>query len=366
MSHLSSTRTARTPSALRAAGPPTRAVLVTGVSRHLGARLVHALQDQPGVRRVIGVDRTPPPTSLGSAEFVQSDIRAADVGEIITSGEIDTVVHLDLRTSVEGGRGEAKETNVIGTMQLLAACQRAAALRRLVVRSSWAVYGGSPSDPAVFAEDDAPVAPPRSGYAKDVAEVEGYVAATARRRADVTVSVLRFAGFVGPSVDSPLTRYFQAPLVPTVLGYDPRLQFLHEDDAVEVLRRMTLGNHPGTYNVAGAGVMTLSQAIRMAGRTPVPLPRVALRSASDAGRRFGVSAEVPPELLALLRYGRVLDTSKLVTELDWRPRYGSKAAFADFVRARGLGHGGPLELFDRLAGGLDMTPPSGTGRAGGR
>lgn len=346
------TRTSSAPSVPPAAGSPTRVVLVTGVSKYLGARLANVLRSEPGIRRVIGVDATPPSASLGEVEFVRADLRGAAVGEIISSAEVDTVVHLNLVTGATGGRPAMKEINVIGTMQLLAACQRSARLRRLVVRSSGTVYGCSAGDPAVFGEDDPPVEAPRSGYARDVAEVEEYVRGLVRRRPDVAVSTLRFASFLGPSVDSPLTRYFLSPLVPTVLGFDPRLQFVHEDDGVEVLRRMTVEEHPGTYNVAGDGVLLLSQAIRRAGRTVVPLPQAALRGAGGVGSRFGMSASVPDDLFGLIRYGRVLDTSRLAGELGWRPKFGSPDAFADFVRARGRGRGRQLEIFDQLAEGI--------------
>ena len=124
-----------------------------------------------------------------------------------------------------------KELNVIGTMQLLAACGKCESVRRLVVKSTTAVYGASPRDPAVFTEDMAARALPGSGYAKDAVEVEGYVRGFSRRRPDVAVTTLRFANFVGPYIDTPLTRYFQLPMVPTALGFDPRLQFVHEIDA---------------------------------------------------------------------------------------------------------------------------------------
>ena len=102
-----------------------------------------------------------------------------------------------------GGRATMKEINVIGTMQLLAACQKAPSVRKLVVKSSTAVYGSSPQDPAMFTEDLEPNALARSGYAKDSVEVEGYVRGFARRRPDVAVTTLRFANFVGPKVRHP-------------------------------------------------------------------------------------------------------------------------------------------------------------------
>lgn len=124
-----------------------------------------------------------------------------------------------------------KEINVIGTMQLLAACQRSPSLRRLVVKSTSAVYGSSPRDPALFSEDLVGKVPPRSGWGKDSVEVEGYVRGFSRRRPDVDVVTLRLANLVGPAIRTPMTDYFGLPVIPTVLGFDPRLQFLHEDDA---------------------------------------------------------------------------------------------------------------------------------------
>ena len=217
-----------------------RVVMVTGVSRYLGGRFTQLLQADPDITRVIGVDVVPPKQDLGDAEFVRADIRNPVIGKVIAQAEVDTVVHMAvLATPLDaGGRATMKEINVIGTMQLLAACQKAPSVRKLVVKSSTAVYGSSPQDPAMFTEDMEPNALARSGYAKDSVEVEGYVRGFARRRPDVTVTTLRFANFVGPKVKTPLTSYFSLPVVPTVLGFDPRLQFVHERDGLEVLWRV--------------------------------------------------------------------------------------------------------------------------------
>ena len=320
-----------------------RVVLVTGVSRFLGARVASALAADPGIERVIGVDTVPPDGTLGRTEFVHVDIRTPSVSKIIESAGVDTVVHLSLVASSSAPRAKVKELNVIGTMQVLAACQRSSAMRKLVVRSSAAVYGSSPMDPAVFGERDEPVEPPRSGYAKDAVEVEGYVRGLARRRSDLTVSVLRFANFLGPGVDSPFTRYLSLPVVPTVLGFDPRLQFVHEDDGVEALRRMTVEDHHGCFNVAGDGVLLLSQALRRARRPYVPVPSPSL----SVGRRVAGLSGFSPELLRWLTHGRVIDTAALRDELAWRPEYSSEAAFADFAAARGFGRGRLTSLLGR-------------------
>jgi UDP-glucose 4-epimerase len=315
--------------------------MVTGVSRYLGGRFTQLLQADPDISRVIGVDVVPPKTDLGDAVFVRADIRNPVIGKVISRAEVDTVVHMAvLATPLDaGGRAMMKEINVIGTMQLLAACQKAPSVRKLVVKSSTAVYGSSPQDPAMFTEDLEPNAMARTGYAKDSVEVEGYVRGFARRRPDVAVTTLRFANFVGPKVRTPLTSYFSLPVVPTVFGFDPRVQFIHERDGLEVLWRTTLDDHGGTFNIAGDGVMNLSQAIRRAGRPSLPLPGPAAPWIGLALRRLGV-ADFSTEQMRFLSYGRVVDTSRMKEVLGFTPRYSTREAFDDFVVRQGLR--GPL------------------------
>ncbi|MGH3804237.1 MAG: NAD-dependent epimerase/dehydratase family protein, partial [Pseudonocardiaceae bacterium] len=228
-----------------------------------------------------------------------------------------------------------KEMNVIGTMQLLAACQKSATVTRLVVKSTSAVYGASPQDPAIFTERDEPKDLPASGYAKDAVEIEGYVRGFARRRDDVDVTILRFTDLIGPRIDTVLTRYFALPVVPTVLGYDGRMQLLHEEDALAVLERATRERLPGVFNVGGDGVLLLSQAIRRAGRIPAPIPEPAV---ATVGRllRSGALISYSPEQTRFLNFGRVLDTTRLRTEFGFVPRWTTVQAFDDFVRGRAL------------------------------
>jgi len=315
-----------------------RVVLITGVSRYLGGRLVRLLNEDPDVDRVIGVDVVPPKSGLDRAEFVRADIRNPIIAKVIGAAEVDTVVHMSVIAAPlnAGGRSSMKEINVIGTMQLLAACQKAPSVRQLVVKSTTAVYGASPRDPAMFTEDMEPKALPRSGYAKDAAEVEGYVRGFARRRPDVAVSLLRFANFIGPAIRTPFTSFFSMPVVPTVLGHDARLQFVHEDDAIEVLRRAILEGPRGTFNVSGSGVLLLSQAARRAGRPLLPVPSPAVNAVGGLIRRLGVT-DYSPEQLRFLVHGRAVDTTRLREEFGYTPRYTTAEAFEDYVRARGRG-----------------------------
>jgi UDP-glucose 4-epimerase len=311
-----------------------RVVLVTGVSRDFGGRFARRIAVMPGVERVIGVDTVPPRDDLGTVSFVRADIRNPVIAKVITGQDVDTVVHMSVMSTSDeaGGRTSMKEHNVIGTMQLLAACQKAPGLERLVVKSSSAVYGSSSRDPAMFTEDMSAKRMPRTGYAKDVLEVEGYVRGFARRRPDVAVTMLRAANTVGPRVSSTLTHYFRLPVVPTVLGFDARLQFLHETDLLGALEHATLGGVHGTFNVAGDGVLVLSQALRRLGRPTVPVPAFALGALGAVSRQSGIKG-LQAELSGFLTFGRGLDTTRMRSVLGFHPTYTTAEAFADFGRS---------------------------------
>ncbi|WP_326611007.1 NAD-dependent epimerase/dehydratase family protein [Streptomyces scopuliridis] len=320
-----------------------KVVLVTGAARQLGGRFVRRVQRDSDVDRVIAVDAVAPAHELGGAEFVRADIRQPVIARILAEHGVDTVVHLDVTGTPlgSGGRTAVKETNVIGTMQLLGACQKSPTVKRLVVKSSTSVYGSAPRDPAVFTETTPPKSLPSGGFAKDAVEVEGYVRGFARRRPDVAVCVLRFANILGPAADSPLAEYLSLPVLPTVFGYDPRLQFVHEDDVVDVLliasdepRRGTLNS--GTFNVAGEGVLLLSQCSRRLGRPTVPVPLPAVTWVGTALRTVGMT-DFAPEQIRLLTHGRVVSTAQMRETLGFVPRYTTAEAFADFARAQGAG-----------------------------
>jgi UDP-glucose 4-epimerase len=316
-------------------------VLVTGVSRYLGAQVAALLSADPRIARVIGLDTEPPHRSVSSPglfEFVQADIRTAEPARVISENRVEAVVHLSVASGADqqaGGRAAMKELNVIGTMQLLAACQQAPDLRKVIFRSSTAAYGASFRDPAVFTEETEPRELPRGGFARDVLDMEGYVRGFRRRRPDVGVTVLRFAPFIGQYAATSLTRYFAQPIVPTVFGRDPRLQFVHVDDALEILRRAVVEDHPGTYNVAGPGVITLSQAVRRAGRVAVPVLEPGMSALAGLAKSLG-RQDFSLDQLDLFVHGRVVDTRRLVREFGFEPRPTS-VAFADFLRGTGAG-----------------------------
>ncbi len=300
---------------------------------------------------MIGIDVVPPRAELGRVRFVRADIRSPVIAKVIAAEGVDTVVHTGVVATPgsAGGRSSMKEINVIGTMQLLAACQKAPGVAKLVVKSSTTVYGAGPRDPAMFTEEMAPRAIHQTGLSKDAVEVEGYVRGFARRRPDVCVTTLRMANWIGPKTNSPITRYFAMPVVPTVLGFDARLQFLHEDDGVAAIHHATVHDLPGTFNLAGDGVLSLSQAIRRLGRPTLRLPSFTASSTAAVVRRARL-ADFSPDQITFLTYGRGVDTTRMRTEFGFEPEYTTAGAFDDFRTS--LGPGAVTRASSLLATGL--------------
>jgi len=311
-----------------------RVVLVTGVCRELGGRFARRIAADPDVDRVVGVDVVPPRGDLGDVRFVRADIRNPVIAKVIAAEDVDTVVHLGVIATPRGagGRTSMKEINVIGTMQLLAACQKAAGVQQLVIKSSSSVYGSSPKDPAMFSEEMPPRRMPRSGFAKDSVEVEGYVRGFARRRPDVAVTMLRCANLIGPQIETSLTRYFRLPVVPTVLGFDARLQFCHENDALAVLQHALRTGVPGTFNVCGDGVLMLSQAVRRLGRPHVSVPAGAMSMLGSLVPQAR-QADLSSEQTAFLTHGRGIDTTAMRELLGFEPQATTAEAFEEFARS---------------------------------
>ncbi|WP_026917407.1 NAD-dependent epimerase/dehydratase family protein [Gordonia shandongensis] len=311
-----------------------RSVLVTGASTFLGGYLVARLAANPDVERVVAVDSRVPTKDLmrrmGRADFLRLDIRRPAVAKAIAQYDVDTVVHAapSIMDSAEHSAA-IKELNVVGTMQVAAACQRSPSVKRLVLRSSAMVYGAGPSDPGFFTEGTPARREPRNGYGRDLIDMEGYARGLSRRRQDVEVSILRFQSILGPRIRTRMSAYLSLPVVPTVFGFQPRLQFLHEEDALAALEHATLEPRPGTFNVAGDGVVTLSQAVHRAGHVELPVPQGLISPIVGVlqSSRPGIRSEQAP----YLTYGRVLDTARMRSELGFEPRYTSLETLDDFI-----------------------------------
>jgi UDP-glucose 4-epimerase len=322
-------RTARELAEGPAALPPdeeTRRVLVTGLSTYWGGRLAQALESFEQIEAIIGVDESAPTRELERTEFVKVTNQHSLLARIVRAAEIDTVIDTRLVVnSLMASPRLAHENNVIGTLNILAACAGPdSPVRRFVFKGSTHYYGCEQDDPAFFTEAMSRPHPPRTGLERDMVEAEETVSDFAQRNPHVTVTVLRCANVLGPDVDTAFTRVFGLPAVPMMLGFDPRLQFVHEDDVVHALEHAAFHRAPGVYNVAADGVLALSEIIGLLGKRALPiLPPWGTGLITGSLRQLGF--KIPDEAINQLRFGRGVD-NRLFKATGFRYGYTTREA----------------------------------------
>ena len=311
-------------------------MLVTGVARWWGALLVQRLVEEPGVEEVVGIDTDEPQHDLGDADFLKLDIRHSLVGKLVRAVGIDTVVHTQVTVDFfDQDPRRAHETNVIGSLNLLAGLAgEDTPVRRVVLKSSAHVYGARHDLPGHLREDRRLAGNSSHSFVRDIVETETNLRDFAVRNPDVETISLRFANSLNPEEPGPLARYFDLPVVPTVLGFDPVLQLVHRDDCIEALLRATLGSARGPFNIAGGNALPLTALLDGAGKVHAPLlPPAGAALISGALARLGVAA-LSPQLIDLLRWGRTLDTSRAERELGFRTARDTMAALDEYVQQR--------------------------------
>ncbi len=322
------------------AGTGGRRVLITGVSTYWGGRLAQALERDPAVEAIVGVSPSDPTCALTRTEYVRVGTQHALLKRIVQAARIDTVI--DTRLIVDSAAASprtAHENNVIGTMNILAACGGPdCPVRKVVFKSSAHFYGCERDDPAYFTESMRRPHSPQTSIEKDIVEAERALAAFNDRNAGVTVTVLRFVNGLGPDLATSHSALLSLPAVPSILGFDPRYQFIAADDISGVLEHATRHDLPGVYNAAGDGVLALSEVTSLLGKPPAPiLPPWGTGIAAGVLRRAGL--KIPPEMLRQLRYGRAVDNRKLKAA-GYTFRATSREtvqAFARHLRVRSIG-----------------------------
>ena len=316
-----------------------RRVLITGVSSPLGARLALRLADDPAIEHVVGVDdRRPPPGLAGRIAFVEASLPKGDLATALKLAAPHVVVHHDVVQFPEPGRSARSlhDLNVVGTLQLMAACGELPGLRALVVRGSAAIYGSRADAPAFFTEELAATSTGQSTrFQRDVAELERLVQAFARRRPAVTCLVLRLQPVIGATLDNPIMRLFRAPVVPTFLGFDPRLQFILDDDAVGAVAAAVHAPVRGPVNVAGEGTVSLARTLHRLGKRSLPIATPLYGAAVGALARVGGLPPLDADVVRYLRHGRGVDTTRMRRDLGFTPGHTTAEAIdavADGIR----------------------------------
>jgi UDP-glucose 4-epimerase len=310
-------------------------VLVTGVAGYWGARLAARLAREPGTR-LLGLDVEPPAPPIAGLDFVQADVRNPLLADLLATESVDTVCHLAFVETARPSEA-AFDLNVLGTVKLLNDCVQAG-VRKVVLKSSTAIYGARPGNPAFLREDHALRGSKRSGTVRDLVEVEAFCASFRPQQPDLILTLLRFANIVGPTADTPLTRFLKEPAAPTLLGFDPLMQLIHEDDVVEALAHAVHHDAPGAFNVAAEDALPLNKVRGLVGKPPRSVLHPFAYRGAKWLRRAGLQPErylpIEPDYL---RYPWVADLTRMRDELGFAPRLSAEETLREFVEGRGPG-----------------------------
>jgi len=310
-------------------------IAITGLRTFVGRRLSERLGQRGAGRRVVGLDLRRPHYFTAPARFQRVDLTepTADgrLAEVLERERVEAVVHAAFRTNPHPDLEYDHELETIGTLHLMNACA-AAKVKRLVLASSTMLYGPHPDNPNFLTEDHPLRGHPDAHNVENRREAEELLADWAVRHRDTQVTVLRTCWIMGPGYWDHVVAYFARPVVPTLLGYDPLLQFVHEEDVLRAFERAALEPHPGVFNVVGTGVLPLSSVLAVAGKRALPLPAPLVYRLGYYPSQ-GRTGDPPAGFYDYLRYLWVADGARGWRELG-EPSYSTREAWMAFVSSR--------------------------------
>jgi UDP-glucose 4-epimerase len=310
-----------------------RVVAVTGACTFLGGELLRRLEEDPRYTRVLALDVRAPPQIGGKVEFVKLDLTQPTVdGELATllqQAKVDTFVHGAFLSHPTHAAEWAHELEDVGTMHVLNACAGVEP-RRLVMVSSTLVYGAHPKNPNFLTEDAELRGHRDSRFVNDKVRAERQVARFAGEHPNVETAVLRFAPILGPTVSNLYTRFFSRVVAPVMMGHDPLMQFVHEQDAAFALAQAVDSHATGPFNIIGKGVLPYTTVLALLGRVPVPMPQFVARSLTKLLWTTQIVGS-PPSFLDFLLYLCVADGTRARNLLGFAPRLSIKRTILDFL-----------------------------------
>jgi UDP-glucose 4-epimerase len=304
----------------------------------LGTNLIGLLEEDPAVRTIVCLDTEAPTTAGKKSRFYNVNLTEAlaeeRLAEILSAEAVEVVIHLAFLDSPTHSTAFAHELESVGTMHVINACRRTK-VHKIVMRSQTLLYGAHPTNPNYLSEKHPLRARRKESFFADKIEAETEVLRFGKPGQGRIATVLRLAPMIGPTIDNFITRYLSHRLTPTVLGFDPLWQFVHEADAVRALRLAALYDAPGVFNIVGEGVLPLRTVIKLAGRSALPLPR-SFASGVTAALWLSQLAEAPPAFFDYLQYICVADGALAKKELGFEPLYTSREALIDYANAQHL------------------------------
>jgi UDP-glucose 4-epimerase len=290
--------------------------LVIGACGAIGRMLVRSLCDEGS--KVIGVDRRRWRGMVpDGVELHRIGLNKRPFEDLFRIYHPDAVAHVGLVSSPRINMDERYEHNVVGMQRVVSLCGRYG-VRRLVLLSRGSVYGADRRNPAKLTEDAPLRGASRHSGLRDIVEADILAQSLSMREKTLSAAILRPVNVVGLRVRNTMVGYLRLPIIPTLAGYDPMLQLIHEEDLVQSLRAALDSNEPGVFNIAGPGEAPMSVIIRETGGRRLPLLLPFFTPVVETLWRRGLSPAPVPHV-DYLRYHCLLDDSRARAALGFRP-----------------------------------------------
>ncbi len=308
-------------------------VLITGSSGYIGSKLADALDQNPQVQKIIGLDLNPPQNPQKKLHFLGRDIRQP-LDDILKQHEIDTVVHTAYILSPLHNKKLMEDININGTKNVLDFCKKAS-ISHLLYTSSATAYGFHHDNPVPMDEDQPLRGNDDFTYSKNKKEIEFLLKDFVAENDNIKVTILRASFVIGPTADNPVSRYIRKRIAVLPSSYSP-IQFVHEDDLLQAILHCLEQKIPGIFNITGEGAVAFPDMSRALGNTPVLLPYSLLKVLNTVAwnMRLKVLTETPTSGLAMIRFPWIVTAQKFIEQTGFEFKYNSREAFESFAEGR--------------------------------
>jgi UDP-glucose 4-epimerase len=308
-------------------------VLITGISGYIGQRLLARLNDLPEISSIVGTDIRPPAARSAKLRFYRRSI-LEPLEDVLLDNRVESVVHLAFVLKPTHRQKEAGQVDVEGASKLLEACRRAK-IRQFLYLSSHTVYGAFPDNPPGMKEDHCLRALSGFQYAEDKIKVEKLLRDFSLAHPDIRSTVLRTVPVIGPRAAHTIsTVMMQLPCMMRLRGYDPPMQFVHEDDVVNLVQSLVVRPVPGVFNVAGSGEIKYSEIARLAGKKMMVIPEKMVRPLLSFSWKLRLQSQSPPVGLEFIKYPPLVNTAALESAVNFHFRYSTSEAVASFLEKK--------------------------------
>ena len=346
------------------ASAPGRTVLLTGTSGFVGSQLLRRLKTDDRCDRLIAIDMQLPPFKHPKVTFHKIDLTYPSADEmlidIFEEEKPDIVVHTGFYQKPIEDTTYAHEVNSVGTMHILSACAEVP-VRKIVVSSRTLVYGAYYDNPHYMSEDHMPRPHMEYEFQLDKCEVERQLLRFWKEHPEMLVTVLRHCSILGPTVDNCWSHYLTMPVCPTVLGYNPLIQFIAEDDVIDAFSLAIDGDFPGVFNIVGRRAIPLNKVLRLANKPRLPMIYM-LGENLFRGLWISKLGPFPPEHLSFLRYHCLADGSRAKEIMGFEAKKTAWEALEEFLEAGRLGRvGRPVDWDEDLEEENMTREPAGVG-----